>query len=293
MARVTIKNGKSKRIERNLKQLYEEALLNTESPEIIKEKLDILTNGMANLSELLFKFSKSLVKYKIPIDDSLVKFAVVLTEQKFESYDALKQSDVYLNIMQTCVLFKQLFTGFETKSTSDEINIAVFHWSTFNFKHIYMYAEPSAEGIRALESILTEIRDVLKCFIDEAFKPSIDITKLTRLVNEAFDVMEKKLSRCEEAFDILRSSLKILEDNYETYHKESVLTGNPIAFITSYEQAIAANPKLTTNRKKKIVLQMQFKKILGMLNDSLLQKMNNVNPEIKNIISTLLNQVSE
>jgi len=246
------------------------------------------------LSELLLKFSKTLVTYKIPIDNSIVNFALLLHEQKYDSYDSIKQSAVYLQIMQTCVLFKNIFDNFESKSKSDEINIPVFAWSeAFDFKHIYMYASPKNEGIHDIESILREIHVVLKTFVEEAFQPTIDITKLTELVNEAFDVMQKKLTRCEEAFRILRSSLVILEENYADYHKESVITGNPMSFITSYEMAIANNPELTKSKKSKVVLQMQFKKILGMLNDSLLQKMNNLNPELKQMISVLLDQSNE
>lgn len=294
MARVCTRNGKSKKIERNLKQLYEEALSNTEDKDILCQKIDELTNGMIKLSELLFKFSKTLVTYNVPIDDSLVNFALLLHQQKYDTYESIKQSTVYLQIMETCVLFKNIFDNFELKSKSDEIIIPVFSWSeSFNFKHIYMYAEPKDEGIKNIEILLREINDVLKIFVEEAFEPAINIKKLTTLVNEAFDVMQLKLPRCEEAFKILRSSLLILEKNYKDYHKESVLTGNTMSFITSYETAISNNPDLITTRKSKAVLQMQFKKILGMLNDSLLQKMNNVNPELKQIISVLLDQSSE
>lgn len=284
----TIKTIKSTKLSKQLKRLCEETLLTAEGEEILVVKFERLTNAMLLLAERLLAFSKLLVVHRVPIDDSLVNFALLLHRQYFKSYDALKESDAYIQIMRTCVTFKDLFEKFEIKCINDEVNIQIFAWSDFDFKSIMIYVDDPVNR-NALFDELKTIKNVLDTFVFEAFEPSVNISKVVKLVNEAFDNMEKKLDRCRDAFAILRSSLGILEDNYEAYYKEAILTGNSMSFLESFKRAIANNPVLQ-KRRKKCNLQMQFNMILNLLDTSIIQNMDKLNPEIKAVISSLLKQ---
>ena len=231
-------------------------------------------------------FSKTLVKFNVPVDNSIVNFAKKIYETAYVDYKSLKETDVYVQVMQSCVFFKVLYENFDAKCKNDEMNIKLFEWSDFDFKYIVIHA--AKENYPVIFDELSKIKSIFAEFVAEAFEPPMDIEKMVYVVSEAFNQLELKLARCQDAFVILRSSLDILKNNYKEYYKECISTGNNLSFLDAYKRAITNNPALQNRRKKSATLQAQFNNILRLLNDTYLQHMHNVDPKTKEIINVLL-----
>jgi hypothetical protein len=272
-------------------QLYKSFMDSQADDAILQERFVFLKDRLREFVRLVSEFGLELCKHNVPIDDSIIKFACRATNKEFADYCEFKDSDVYLSIMQTCVLFKQLFENFDIKCQNDEMDIRLFSFSIFDFKSIIVCVE-DREAKALLFDKVRAINDVCVEFTNEAFEPPFDVDKMGELFNRAICMIENKIDRCQDAFYILKRSASKFKENYKTYYKETAQTGNQLLVIKSFISDISNDPEITKTHKKKAQLSWQFKKILMFLQDNYLKNVKDVNPMVNNLLKMALKNLS-
>lgn len=285
----TISRQTRKKIDPELYDLYNTLLSDSEDSDIIDKKLNLLKKAMVDFTSELEIFYGLLRHYKLPVDEDMIKFAYDLKYLQISSYKSVRDSNYYILIMQTCVLFRDLYKRYDEICGNDEMFVKIFAFSEFDFKSIFTHVDDRRITDELLRHV-DKLHDICNIFVDEAFDPPISIDKMSHAIMTALSVLRKRFQRCDRAFDLLQRSAEKLKDNYSTYYKESIQCGNPMMILQSFVTDIANDPDISS-RRNQLLVQMQFKKILNYLKDNYLQHAQHLNPNASKLLNLALNQL--
>lgn len=268
MARVISRRPKLKKEEEEFLEMYKDVMLNQEDKIIITRKLQVLNQAIQKFNVELRAFDAVLRKHNVTVDASILNFCEILSKLAFTDYNALKNSTVYLQIMQTCLALKRIFKSeIETLAYGDNLIIEPFTFSTFNLKHVFMYVDDTKIAHSIAQQLKKIYTDTCNIFIEEVFEPPIDASKMGKVINDALKILRTKIPKCDQAFDIIQRAVSQFESNYTTYYKESVVTGNNMGVMRSFISDIMESPEVKAS-KRRASLMLQFRTILKYLNDN-------------------------
>lgn len=280
-----------KEVDPDFLELYKSFLSSQADDTVLQQRFELLKRHLQEFIKTIAEFGTELCKNNVPMDGSIIAFARRATSQEFKDYVEFKDSDVYLLVMQTCVLFKELFENFEIKCRNDQTDIRLFPFSIFDFKSIFACVEDRDARAVILDK-LRAINAVCLEFTNEAFEPPFDIEKMGALFEKAISTIESRIDRCQDAFYILKKSASKFKDNYRCYYKETAQTGNQLLVIKSFISDISSDPEITKTHKKKAQLSWQFKKILLFLQDNYINNMKDANPMVNNLLKMALKNLA-
>ena len=264
MARVITKKKKNI-CQEELMELCKEIMENKEDPIIMGEKFIKLKKYCQEFSQYLKEFNNILKKYSLPLpaDNSLENFAKSIDSFLLicETYKQLKNSDIYVLIIQTCVLFKNVFEDIERNSKNDTPIMKIFEFSSWNFKDLFIN-DLKEEEIKESLGILGKLNTVCQDFSEEIFLPDMDIKKFHNLILNALDILEKKIPKCKSAFYSIRQSVELFNNNFAKYNKEAKIIGNNLQIMQFFIQDIADSPEVLKSSRP-ATLKREFKVIIN------------------------------
>jgi hypothetical protein len=136
--------------------------------------------------------------------------------------------------------------------------------TSLNFYDMYIHGTDGPTGTKTL--IVLTLAQLYK-FTLQIYKyimsPDIDIEKFSELMLDQIEAAKKMVPRCNEAFDAIKSSMHLLNDNFEVYYKEFVTTKSPSTIMEEYIKDICGN-KATT--KPQVI--RQFRDIISFFRKS-------------------------
>jgi hypothetical protein len=113
--------------------------------------------------------------------------------------------------------------------------------------------------------------------------PNVDIGEFSDVLINSIVNMKSQLPRCGDAFRIIENSVKMMEDNFQKYYRDSIEAKNPSVMIESFMIDIATSKNIESNPN----LNFQFKQIFNFLK----RKSSNIkDPKIKKAFEMLKTQ---
>jgi hypothetical protein len=125
-----------------------------------------------------------------------------------------------------------------------------------------LWASPKLSGL-AKKFILNILSHTLLIGIEMyniINSPDVDIKEFSKILIDSIEKMKKQIPRCDKAFDIIANSVNLLENNFDSYYKNSIEAENPSIIIESFIVDVSmtqnASPAVT-NQFKKIIMFMK------------------------------------
>jgi hypothetical protein len=126
---------------------------------------------------------------------------------------------------------------------------------------------PIAEGyfVSSIEEkeILKKEMDFCKKLYEIIITPDIDVRQLAQLILDNLDNFKKEIPRCDKAFYKIEDALKTLEQNFNNYYKDYVVTNDPTIMIQGFLSDIYQNGK------EDPTLVVQLRKIIKYFTDKI------------------------
>ena len=210
----------------------------------------LITDKEIEKNELFIEWSKDLSeKY----NDDLSKI-----HEEFSQIKSSNCINVYIIICNNLIKYKK-FLSFDIKNVEIPNESLTFikrmigtdfiplnEITSLNFYDMYINGTDGNNGTKYL--IIISLAQLYK-FTLQIYKfimsPDIDIEEFNKMMLEQIEVAKKMVPRCNEAFDTIKSSMHLLNDNFEIYYKEFVTTKNPACIMEEYIKDICGN-KATT-----------------------------------------------
>ncbi len=203
-----------------------------------------------------------------------------------EVYNVFKDHEVVKQIIVSCsnlMDFKSCITNkaalsdsFIKKEPGHEL--APFVFCRINFK--YVWNMEVTESCKKLILTTCHYAYTIGIKLHEILtSPNIDIRRFSSVLISNIGNLRKEIPRCDQAFDLIESSVKLLEDNFQTYYRDSIDAANPSIIVERFVSDISSKQKYTpvvTSQFRRIVARLKqkggnmqdpkLKKIFGMLN---------------------------
>lgn len=297
MSKVIVKQKKCKdNILSDISDLYKNIFDNSKMDKrVILEKLIKIKILLTEFKNNLVLFNELLIKYHIFIDINITHFIQLLNDvlgmpNNAELYDELIKSDVYLKVIQTCALIKNVYENIDSIKNDEDQDIKLFAFSTFSIKLIFNLDNNYTISVTVIEN---EFLDALKNMYlnvhnisEEIFKPDIDIDSVCILINRSLDLLKTKVQRCDNAFNIIRNSLDIFRGNFNKYYKEAKISGNDNGIILNFFSDLSDSENLK-KYKNSATISREFKTIITYIYQTKAKAFKN-QPQINNLLNSAI-----
>ena len=124
---------------------------------------------------------------------------------------------------------------------------------------------------------------ILKMITD----PEVDVKKFSSVIVQSISELRKHTQGCDKAFRKIVESIDLLQDNFEDYYKNFILTGNPTTIMTDYIVDVSKG----IDKKVDPSIAIQFRKIIDIyrksMNSSALK-----DPNVKKLFSMINENIS-
>ena len=171
--------------------------------------------------------------------------------------------------------------GFIKREPGLEMKILSF--ASLDLKRIWANDDATQAIKRLILSVLAKLHLLGFSIYDAITSPNVDIKKFSRLLIDSIDNLKTKIPRCDQAFKIIADSVRMLEDRFKTYFRESVESNNPNIIIENFITDVSLS------QKGNLQIIMQFKRIVSFLR----QHSNNANdPRLKSLFNIINSKFS-
>lgn len=136
------------------------------------------------------------------------------------------------------------------------INLQPLAFSSLDLKTIWN-TDIADKGKTFILSILKRTYSIGIELYEVITSPDVDIKRFSKVLVDSIAKMKKQIPRCDKAFAIIENSVKLLEDNFKSYFRDSVEACNPSIIIESFIVDISTSQKAgasVTNEFRKIVM---------------------------------------
>lgn len=124
---------------------------------------------------------------------------------------------------------------------------------------------------------------ILKMITD----PEVDVKKFSSVIVQSISELRKHTQGCDKAFRKIVESIDLLQDNFEDYYKNFILTGNPTTIMTDYIVDVSKS----IDKKVDPSIAVQFRKIIDIyrksMNSSALK-----DPNVKKLFNMINENIS-
>jgi hypothetical protein len=231
------------------------------------------------------------VRFGKSISELDEKFADKSRQEVNQMYRDLKEhKDV-----QSCITFGAKNAQYkkflmDEKGISDsfikkEIGVSLqpFHFSGFDVKQLWLNDCLSSPEKQFILTVLSKclVRSVK--IYSTITSPDVDIKKYSHILVDAIKNLKKQIPGCDDAFRMISQSVNLLENNFDSYYKDSIIAENPSMimenFVIDISRKHQASPKAL----------MQFNKIVGFMRQNFAK---NKDPKVQALLNKLGKQMS-
>lgn len=166
------------------------------------------------------------------------------------------------------------------------LSMIILTFSELDFKHIWSNTKTTDTVKKFLMSILYHTR-AIGCEIEDiSMSPNIDIKQFSSVLINNIDALQKQpgLDRCQDAFRIIANSVRMLENNFKSYYRDSLEASNPSIILENFIVDVSMQ-KASGSRVK-----YQFKRIIEYMRTA--AEKNN-NPQVKKLYAMLNNKFKQ
>jgi hypothetical protein len=218
-----------------------------------------------------------------------------MVEELSDKYKNLKKSEitnVHIEYLTTILNYKKQLEECEDlrwiNLISDQL-FDIFPFTNLNFKTIINFnldEEDKKLFNKFLALILKKKMDLCKKIYDIITTPDINVKDLASLILENLDNFKKEIPRCDKAFNKIEEALRTLEDKFNDYYKDYVVTNDPSIMIQNFLSDIYKKGK------EDPTLVVQLRKIIKYFTDKI-KTHKNSNSNINGIVDKLNNLFKE
>ena len=264
--------------------------------EIVANDLNDYNEFMKIFEEFLSKNSnkhtmEEFKKKNISIEDISKNdiYELTMVEELSDKYKNLKKSEitnVHIEYLTNILNYKKQLEDNDTLQWINSISGPVFELLPFcelNFKQIINYnleKEDSDLFNRFLTLIIKKEVSFCKKLYEIIITPDIDVKQLAQLILDNIDNFKKEIPRCDKAFNKIEEALRTLEDNFNNYYKDYIVTNDPSIMIQNFLSDIYKNGK------EDPTLVVQLRRIIKFFTDKIKTHQNS-NSKINNIVDKL------
>jgi hypothetical protein len=216
-------------------------------------------------------------------------YCVEKVEELSQKYKNLKKSEitnVHMEYLTNVLNYKKQLEESDDLEWINGISGHVFDilpFSDLNFKQIINFnLEEEEQKIfnKFLGLILKKEMDFCKKLYEIIITPDIDVRQLAQLILDNLDNFKKEIPRCDKAFYKIEDALKTLEQNFNNYYKDYVVTNDPTIMIQGFLSDIYQNGK------EDPTLVVQLRKIIKYFTDKIKSHQNS-NSKINGMVDKL------
>jgi len=264
--------------------------------EIVANDLNDYNEFMKIFEEFLSKNSnkhtmEEFKKKNISIEDISKNdiYELTMVEELSDKYKNLKKSEitnVHIEYLTNILNYKKQLEDNDTLQWINSISGPVFELLPFcelNFKQIINYnleKEDSDLFNKFLTLIIKKEVSFCKKLYEIIITPDIDVKQLAQLILDNIDNFKKEIPRCDKAFNKIEEALRTLEDNFNNYYKDYIVTNDPSIMIQNFLSDIYKNGK------EDPTLVAQLRRIIKFFTDKIKTHQNS-NSKINNIVDKL------
>ncbi len=250
-----------------------EDTLPTQTHDVDQFNINIDNKGIDNILEILEKCNNKEINnlYNKLKDCTEVK-QIIITTSKLKDYVK------YIKNRQNIVIGKS--DRFIVKESSIELKLLDF--CKLDLKFIWNSNKSNEIIKKYILNILSHTYEIGLDIYKIITSPNIDIRKFSKIIVDSIKNLKIQIPGCNKAFDIISNSINILENNFDTYYKDSMQSKNPSMIIEHFISDIAIQTKPNGNLTK------QFKQIISFLQTNITKKMGKTkNKEMEKIFGIL------
>jgi len=252
--------------------LFEEMMgIKDAEPEIIRKKFVKLRNLVRHVYKVLIQFSQfSLFQKDFPetkesmgligkfandmVEDIYFedvnqeedeeKYIDVKKEEINALYKKLKDNSYIKKLIVLCGRLRQYKLYIDDKNNLKDnfvgqepgLSLLIFDFSTLDLKQLWAHNNINTiikkYVLNMLHVLWKDTMDIYKIITS----PDVDIVKFTKLLIDSLSQLRKQpgLERCNNAFNRIEKSVELLNDKFDIYYRESIISSNPNMIIESF-----------------------------------------------------------
>lgn len=161
------------------------------------------------------------------------------------------------------------------------INFQPIAFSSIDLKLMWVSDSLSAKAKQFMLSILCHAMNIGIELYEIVTSPDVNIQHFSSALISKFTHLRKVIPRCDKAFDILENSVKLLEDKFSTYYRDSIESENPSVIMENFLIDVS------TTQSADPVVTGQFRTIINYLKQ---QASNNTDPKVKRLFGIINSQ---
>ena len=302
MSKKVVKTVKSQLQDKNVVEMFNQ-MIGTDKPneEIITPKYNNIIKKIKVLINIFKAFADDIL-VKVYKDEiwSVDFYKMVELLQSLEikdndismTYTNLKSDNCIKNLMLTCKILIEHKTSLDNNDLNFILRIPgfdfiPFSFTTLNIKRIWT-EEKTDDKIKLY--ILTVLKLTLR-FTFDIYKiitsPDVDVREFSKVIISSISQVKKAIPRCDKAFKKIEDSISLLEDNFNGYYKDFVLSKNPSTIIESFVIDVSKTTEndIQTTRQFRDIINYYKKVTQGKIKDPKIQKIFDMLSTNMNIIN--------
>lgn len=215
--------------------------------------------------------------------DEVLSFAAqietIIANEKIQSdfesqhYLDLAKGTVVEQIVETCSKFAPIYIHLEKEWSAVDrkfmnrvasISFSPLAFSDVDFKHLYLVEGDQDEEVQ--ECVFTVLRGMFLSsykIYKISTSPNIDKNYIAQLMINSISKLKPHIPGCRDVFDKIESSVGLFENNFDSYYKDFLQSGDNTALFTSFLSDVAKD-----NKKTDIKLLVQCRKLIKFLRDN-------------------------
>jgi hypothetical protein len=172
------------------------------------------------------------------------------TSELNHKYNELKNSSAISSLIQTYSIMRKLLTAESQRTKQTKHNLAdnanllsdfiteaegyhvqLFSFSNINFKSV---VESNNDIRRYVLALMSSLYALLEKTYDVYISPDVDKKKFCEVIISALDKAQSFYPGCNKAFDKLRSSVDLLDANFDKYYVDFVISKNSSVIFENF-----------------------------------------------------------
>ncbi len=230
-----------------------------------------LINHFLSFSEKNLKeYEGCLISYFTKCANDFAKYEEYMELLKTDikkSYISIKNSSVVLNLFHTynkIIQFKDLIISKELSIDSirkEHVSIPLFQESDFDLKMLFDDTDISDDIKKYMLQFISIVYTLGTCIYNVYSTPDMNVEEFSGVLLNGLSDIQKHIPRCEKGFKILKNSGSLLKNNFNSYYKDYLCTGNSTIILENYVNDVLQEQ----SKHKKPTVQRELREILKFL----------------------------
>jgi hypothetical protein len=136
-------------------------------------------------------------------------------------------------------------------------------FSTIDFKYLYLVVGDQDDEIK--ESVFTIMRGMFLSSYKTyqiCTSPNVDKERIAKIVVDAIAPMKQAIPGCSELFEKISNSARLYENNFDSYYKDFLQSGDQTTLLSSFLTDVVSD-----NKKTDFKLLIQCRKVIAYIRE--------------------------